>query len=248
LAPDPNTPCLKANAASGDPALLRFAGLRVPLTVGSSSDILVQSAIPFILMRCEDIASNTDFRHLSTVQDIVVDLRYASVDNFIGRDLYGLLDCAWLHHLAAAGLDRAVTLLGREAPGHRVLVLDALRPHRVQIQLWDHLEGTDLRQYVADPSLGSIHSFGMALDATLIDPQGRELDMGTGFDEMTELSHPQLEAKHLATGALMPAQHRNRELLRGVLSHSGFQGIKNEWWHFEMLDRQHVRQHFTRVD
>ena len=199
-------------------------------------------------MRCEDIASNADFRRLSTVHDIAVDLRYAGTDNFVGRDLYGALDCAWAHHLAAAGLQRAVTLLAREAPGHRLLVLDALRPHRVQIQLSDHLDGTDLRQYVADPALGSIHSFGMALDATLVDPQGRELDMGTGFDEMVELSHPQLEAKHLATGELTPVQHRNRKLLRHVLGSSGFHGIANEWWHFEMLDRQLVRQQFTRVE
>jgi zinc D-Ala-D-Ala dipeptidase len=199
-------------------------------------------------MRCEDIASNPDFRRLSAIADIAVDLRYASADNFVGRDLYGPLDCAWLHQLAAGGLERAAALLAREAPGHRILVLDALRPHRVQIQLWDHLEGTDLRQYVADPARGSIHSFGMALDARLLDPHGRELDMGTGYDEMVDLSHPRLEAKHLATGRLTPAQHRNRELLRRVLVGSGFQGIDNEWWHFEMLDRQHVRQHFTRVD
>jgi zinc D-Ala-D-Ala dipeptidase len=201
-----------------------------------------------ILMRCEDIASHPDFRHLSTLPDIAVDLRYASEDNFVGRDLYGSLDCAWLHHLAAEGLERAAALLAHEAPGHRLLVLDALRPHRVQIQLWDHLEGTDLREYVADPARGSIHSFGMAIDATLLDPQGRELDMGSGYDEMTELSHPRLEARHLATGELTPAQHRNRELLRGVLLRSGFQGIDNEWWHFDMLDRTHVREHFTRVD
>jgi len=199
-------------------------------------------------MRCEDIATNTDFRRLSSIPGIAVDLRYAGVDNFVGRDLYGSLDCAWLHHLAAAGVERATALLQREAPGHRLLVLDALRPHRVQIQLWDHLEGTDLRQYVADPARGSIHSFGMALDATLLDPQGRELDMGSGFDEMTELSHPKLDAQHLASGKLTPAQHRNRELLQDTLTRSGFRGIDNEWWHFEMLDRQHVRQHFTRID
>lgn len=199
-------------------------------------------------MRCEDIASNADFRRLSTVRGIAVDLRYASTDNFVGRNLYGTLDCAWLHHLAAAGLERAVALLAREAPGHRVLVLDALRPHRVQIQLWDHLEGTDLRQYVADPARGSIHSFGMALDATLVDGEGRELDMGTGYDAMVDLSHPRLEERHLETGELTPAQHRNRKLLRHALCSSGFHSIANEWWHFEMQDRQHVRQHFTRVD
>jgi D-alanyl-D-alanine dipeptidase len=82
-------------------------------------------------MRCEDIAPNQDFRPLSTISGIAVDLRYSSVDNFIGRNLYGSLDCAWLHHLAAARLERAAQLLAREAPRHRLLVLDALRPHRV---------------------------------------------------------------------------------------------------------------------
>lgn len=206
------------------------------------------SAIRLFPMRCEDIACNPDFRRLSTISGIAVDLRYASVHNFVGRDLYGSVDCAWLHRLAAEGLELAAALLAREAPGHRLLVLDAVRPHRVQIQLWDHLEGTNLRQYVADPARGSIHSFGMALDATLQDAQGRELDMGTGYDEMRELSHPKLEIQHLASGELTQAQHANRQLLRGVLGRSGFQGIDNEWWHFEMLDRQHVRQHFTRVD
>ena len=199
-------------------------------------------------VRCEDIACDATFRRLSTIPGIAVDLRYAGVDNFVGRDLYGALDCGWLHQLAADGLERAAALLEREAPGHRLLVLDALRPHRVQIQLWDHLDGTDLRQYVADPARGSIHSFGMALDATLLGPDGRELDMGSGFDEMIALSHPELEQAHLASGKLTPAQHRNRELLRRVLCRSGFAAIKHEWWHFEMLDRQHVRQHFTRVE
>lgn len=199
-------------------------------------------------MRCEDVGSHPDFRHLAALPGLAVDLRYATPNNFVGHDLYGTLDCAWLHRLAAEGLERAASLLAREAPGHRLLVLDALRPHRVQVQLWDFLEGTDLRQYVADPARGSIHSFGMALDATIVDARGRELDMGSGFDEMTAMSHPKLEAMHLAEGRLGPRQVANRELLRRTLAHGGFRGIDNEWWHFEMLDRQHVRQTFTRVD
>lgn len=196
---------------------------------------------------CEDISSRADFRHLSTIPGIAVDLRYAGDNNFVGSNLYGALDCAWLHRLAAEGLERAAALLAQEAPGHRILVLDALRPHRVQEQLWEHLEGTGLRRYVADPARGSIHSFGMAIDATLLGPDGRELDMGSGFDEMTELSHPGLEAQHLAAGKLTREQHANRTLLRGVLCRSGFRAINDEWWHFDMLDRQHVRRHFARV-
>ena len=199
-------------------------------------------------MRCEDIASHPDFRHLASIADIAVDLRYAGVGNFVGRDLYGTLDCAWLHRLAAEALERAVALLRADAPGHRLLVLDALRPHRVQIQLWNHLDGTGLRQYVADPARGSIHSFGMALDVTMRDAQGREVDMGSGFDEMTELSHPRLEAVHLASGALTPAHLRQRELLRRAMTAAGFNGVDNEWWHFDLLERSHVRQHFLRVE
>jgi len=199
-------------------------------------------------MRCEAIATHPDFRRLSAIAGVAVDLRYASVRNFVGRDLYGTLDCGWLHRLAADGLAQAVARLAAVAPGHRLLVLDALRPHRVQIELWDHLDGTGLRQYVADPARGSIHSFGMALDATVLDAQGRELDMGSGFDEMTALSHPVLEAAHLASGALTPVQVDNRRLLRDALAAAGFNGIDNEWWHFEMLDRHRVRQQFMRVD
>jgi len=197
---------------------------------------------------CEEIDSHPEFRRLSAIAGIAVDLRYASRRNFVGRDLYGELDCAWLHRQAAAGLEQAVASLAAAAPGHRLLLLDTLRPHRIQVQLWDFLDGTGLRQYVADPARGSIHSFGMALDATLVDADGRELDMGSGFDEMTELSHPKLEARHLASGALTHEQHRARELLRGALAAGGFRGIENEWWHFEMLDREHLRQHFVRVD
>lgn len=199
-------------------------------------------------MRCETIDTHPDFRRLSAIEGVAVDLRYASERNFVGRDLYGELDCAWLHRLAAEGLAQAVARLAETVPGHRLLVLDALRPHRVQIQLWDHLDGTDLRQYVADPARGSIHSFGMALDVTVIDEAGRELDMGSGFDEMTALSHPVLEAAHLASGALTQAQHANRLLLRDALNAAGFRGIDNEWWHFEMLERQLVRETFLRVE
>jgi zinc D-Ala-D-Ala dipeptidase len=199
-------------------------------------------------IRCEDVFSHPEFRRLSSLPGIAVDLRYASVRNFVGRDLYGALDCAFLHRQAAEGLERAAGRLAELAPGHRLLVLDALRPHRVQIELWNFLDGTGLRQYVADPARGSIHSFGMAIDATVVDAHGRELDMGSGFDEMIELSHPRLEARHLASGALTRAQQQARELLRGALAAGGFGGIENEWWHFEMLDRQHLRQHFARVD
>jgi len=199
-------------------------------------------------MRCEDIAGHPDFCALCDIPGVQVELRYATEANFVGRNLYGELNCGYVHRLAAEGLRKALAWLNEHAPGVQIKVLDALRPHRVQVMLWDHLDGTDLRQYVANPARGSIHSFGMAIDLTLVDAQGRELDMGAGFDEMTELSHPVLEAEHLAAGRLTRQQIANRELLRGAMAAGGFNGVNNEWWHFDMLDRSHVRASFIRVE
>jgi len=195
----------------------------------------------------EGIAGDPAFRHLSTIGGIAVDLRYATPDNFVGRDLYSPYDCAWLHRDAAAALERVVAWLQTARPDCTPLVLDALRPQRVQQQLWDALAGTDLQMYLANPQRGSIHSFGMALDITLLDADGRELDMGTGFDDMTELSHPALEARFLASGALTAQQAANRQLLRDAMFQAGFVGINTEWWHFDCGDRNVVRQTFSRV-
>ena len=195
----------------------------------------------------EDVAGHPAFRHLSTIAGIAVDLRYATPNNFVGRDLYSPYDCAWLHRDAAAALERVVAWLKERRPDCTPLVLDALRPQRVQQQLWDALAGTDLQMYLADPQRGSIHSFGMALDVTLVDAAGRELDMGTGFDDMTLLSHPALEARFLASGELTTAQAANRQLLRDAMFQAGFVGINTEWWHFDCGDRNIVRQTFRRV-
>jgi len=195
----------------------------------------------------EEIAAHPGFRHLSSIAGIAVDLRYATPNNFVGHDLYSPYDCAWLHVEAADALARAVAWLRAHRPDLTPLVLDALRPQRVQQQLWDLLCGTGLQMYLADPARGSIHSYGMALDITLVDATGRELDMGTGFDDMTELSHPALEEGFLRNGALTEVQVANRRLLREAMMQAGFVGINTEWWHFDCGDRERVRQTFRRV-
>jgi D-alanyl-D-alanine dipeptidase len=195
----------------------------------------------------EDVAASPEFRHLDSIAGIRVDLRYACDNNFVGRDLYSPYDCAWLHVQAAEALERVVAWLRERRPDLTPLVLDALRPQRVQQQLWDALEGTGLRLYLADPARGSIHSYGMALDLTLVDAMGRELDMGTGFDDMTELSHPALEEGFLLAGQLSEEQVANRRLLREAMLQAGFLAIRTEWWHFDCGDRELVRSTFRRV-
>src|SRR5687768_4210455 len=119
-------------------------------------------------LRIEELAGHPDFVALRDVPGVGVDLRYATTDNFVGADMYSPFDCAWLHRDGAEALAKSAQWLAANAPGHSLLVLDALRPQRVQERMWKALEGTGLTMYLADPARGSIHSFGMAVDVTLV--------------------------------------------------------------------------------
>lgn len=204
-------------------------------------------------IRVEEIARHPGFTRLAELGEsgVAVDLRYAGTDNFAGRSLYGHLDCGWLRREAAQGLVASACWLVSRRPGWRLLVLDALRPQRVQEAIWAGVAGTPDEAYFAHPATGSMHSFGMAVDVTLIDEHGREAgvaEMGSGFDEMSEASHPALHARHLSSGRLTAAQVALRELLREAMAAGGFAGIATEWWHFDHGSREQVRREFPRVE
>ncbi len=199
------------------------------------------------MIRVEDIATDPAFRPLASLRGVPHDLRYATANNFAGRVLYVGLDCAWLRGEAACGLETAATWLTAQRPGWQLLVLDALRPQRVQEAIWADVTGTAAALYFANPVRGSIHSYGMAVDVTLIDPQGGESDMGSGFDEMALASHPALHAEHLASGVLTPAHVEQRQCLADAMTRGGFHGIPTEWWHFDHGDRDRVRRELPRI-
>jgi D-alanyl-D-alanine dipeptidase len=199
------------------------------------------------VIRCESVPVHPEFVHLSTVPGIAVDIRYAGTNNFSGRCLYPELDCAWLRRPAAQGLQRAAQWLADHRPGFRLLVLDALRPQRVQEAIWADVQHTPMAAYFAEPVRGSIHSFGMAVDVTLLDPQGRECDMGSGYDEMSEVSHPSLETRLLALGHLRADHLVHRGWLYAAMAEGGFKGITTEWWHFDHGEREQVRREMQRV-
>lgn len=198
-------------------------------------------------LSCEDVPGHADFVSLHALASLAVDLRYATRDNFVGKAVYGGLDCAWIRREAAEALRQAATWLAQQRPELQLCVLDALRPQRVQEALYAELDGTPLVRYLAHPSKGSIHSYGMAVDVTLLDPTGRELDMGAAFDEMDPISHPEYEAEFLAQGRLSGTQLMNRGWLRAAMRHAGFHGISTEWWHFDLGDRDAVRRDLPRV-
>jgi D-alanyl-D-alanine dipeptidase len=154
--------------------------------------------------------------------DVEIALAYATPDNITGKPIYARAGC-YLHANAAEKLKTAVALA---APlGLRFKIFDAYRPSEAQWKLW---EAFPSEEFVANPRKGSPHSRGVAIDLTLIDGSGRELDMGTGFDEMRSISH------HARTDVPVEAQ-RNRFTLMGIMSAAGWDFYKNEWWHYQLF-------------
>ncbi len=159
--------------------------------------------------------------------DVDLCIAYAGADNFTGEPVYAHAD-AWLHEEAAAALARAIELAVEI--GLRLRIFDAFRPAEAQWVLWNHTPDPD---FLADPRRGSPHSRGAAVDLTLIDHEGRALDMGTGFDAFTPLSH------HGAQGLTAP-QARNRHLLLGLMTAAGWDFYRNEWWHYQLFDSRRL--------
>jgi len=155
--------------------------------------------------------------------DVALDLAYATARNFTGKPVYARALC-YLHPDAAARLERAIALA--RALQLRLKIFDAFRPSEAQWVLWNH---TPDPNFLADPRRGSPHSRGVAIDVTLVAGDGSELEMGTGFDDFTPLSH------HGSTAISSEAQ-RNRFVLLGLMSAAGWDFYGNEWWHYQLFD------------
>lgn len=194
------------------------------------------------------VRASSEYVEIADSSGIAVDLRYASTNNFTGQNLYGVFNHAYLHRIAAEKLDSAAAALHEIHPDYKLLILDALRPRSVQRLLWSRVKGTDKQKYVADPRTGSTHNYGFAVDITIVDDSGRELDMGTPYDAFTPLAQPVLETKFLALGKLTGQQEQNRLLLRRVMAYAGFIQLPLEWWHFDALPREEVRKRFPVVE
>jgi D-alanyl-D-alanine dipeptidase len=201
-----------------------------------------------VIVSLQEVLRSPEFEELHSGPALVIDLRYASNNNFTGQDLYGPFKRAFLHRIAAAKLQRAAELLSRRAPGHRLVVFDALRPRSVQVRLWNQVKGTSQQRYVADPVKGSIHNYGFAVDISVVDAEGNALDMGTPFDDFTPLEQPRLEVKFLKLGRLTVLQVRNRRLLRQVMEEAGFTQLPIEWWHFDSLAAAEVKSMYRIVE
>lgn len=181
------------------------------------------------------------------IPQIKVELKYSSTDNFFGLDVYGDLTRAYLQRAVAEQLKQAVALLQRDYPNLTLLVYDGARPLTVQQILWDQLDKPDSIKplYVADPKIGGLHNYGVAVDLTIYDVKaGRPLDMGTEYDFFGYEAYPDRELEMMAEGKISRAQVANREILRTVMKSAGFTGIGSEWWHFNAFSREEAAKKF----
>lgn len=168
-----------------------------------------------------------------------LDIRYSSVNNFVGKDLYGEFSSCYLQKDVAEKLVRAHSLLRSRFPYYRFLIFDGARPVSIQQLMWDSvaLPPLERQKYLSNPGNFSLHNFGAAVDLTIVDEDGRELDMGTPYDYFGTEAHPRNEGRMYAEGKLSATQIMNRELLRSVMREAGFTGIETEWWHFNSCSR-----------
>ena len=188
------------------------------------------------------VRADPEYVEIGGFDGVAVDLRYASTNNFVHTNVYGPFDRAFLRRPAAEKLRAALRALRREHPGWKLRVFDALRPRSVQRIFWASVVGTAQQPYVADPEKGSLHNYGFAVDLTLQDETGKELDMGTGFDDFTPRAEPVREAELLKSGQLSAAQLENRRLLRRIMTGAGFAQRPNEWWHYDALPLEDARK------
>jgi zinc D-Ala-D-Ala dipeptidase len=162
-----------------------------------------------------------DFVDLEAINaKILIDMRYATKNNFLGRPIYSIAKC-FLRRKTALKIDNIQKKLEKNRLGLKIF--DGYRPLSVQKIFWEIIPDP---RYCADPKKGSAHNRGAAVDVTLVDDAGKELLMPTEFDDFTEKAHRNFN--NLPKKAI-----ENRILLEETMIEQGFVSLPTEWWHFD---------------
>ncbi len=156
------------------------------------------------------------------VKDLVVDMKYATPDNFLKRKVYPDGARCLLLPDAAQRLAKAADTLRKQ--GYRLKVYDCYRPIAVQWEMWKIYPHPG---YVANPKKGGNHNRGAAVDLTLVTLDGEEVEMPTPFDSFEKAAH------HGYAGGT-EASRKHREILRAAMEGAGFKRNKMEWWHYDL--------------
>ena len=158
----------------------------------------------------------------NVIADAVIDMRYATDDNFMGKKLYPVARCK-LRRAVAARLARVAAAL--RAQDRRLLLWDCYRPTSIQKEMWRRVPDP---RYVADPRVGSKHGRGAAVDVALVDRDGKPVVLPTKHDEFSEAAH----RDHALVG---DAGIEARRLEKAMVD-EGFRPMPTEWWHFDAPD------------
>jgi D-alanyl-D-alanine dipeptidase len=168
-----------------------------------------------------------DWVELSEEDGFMIEIKYATKDNFTHKVIYDCEACFLRPEVARALIEARKEI--REKYGYGIKLLDCYRPGPFQQRLWDIKPDED---YVAHPTKGSMHSRGTAVDLTLVDEQGNELDMGTPFDYFGEEAHQDYKGHS-------DAVNRHRYILRSTMKKYGLEQIRTEWWHYSYRSRSY---------
>lgn len=166
--------------------------------------------------------SDTTFVNLKDYSaDFVYDMKYATTDNFLKAKVYDCAEC-FLRLKTVKALVKANSKFIQK--GYRIKIFDCYRPLDIQKKMWQIVSNPE---YVADPAKGSIHNRGGAVDITLVDNNGKALDMGTPFDFFGP------EASHNYQFLSDEVKH-NRLVLKQIMQENGFVSFDSEWWHYNL--------------
>ena len=199
--------------------------------------------------------------------DILVNLKYTTTDNFVGQDMYGDLQEAYLEREFANRVAKAQSILKEYNPNYTLLIYDAARPISVQRAMHQCVEGTNLERFVADGTRGGRHNYGVAVDLTIATLDGAPLDMGAGFDDFTEAASvkgtadtsdastrtPEVYRRYINNlamrGIISYQAAQNRILLIEVMHKAGLYPYRREWWHYEdIMPMDSVRIKYKLLD
>lgn len=181
------------------------------------SEPLPTEAVPLI----QPTPNDGDFvRVLDHIPDISVELLYGTEENFTGQRIYEFSD-VWLRY----GTVKKLALVQEELreKGLSLKIWDGYRPKTAQQKLWEICPDP---AFVSDPNKGTnSHCRGIAVDVTLVDQEGQELVMPTGFDDFSALAD-----RDYSDCSAEAAE--NAEYLEELMSRYGFKPYQKEWWHF----------------
>lgn len=201
------------------------------LNESTENDVSDETEADRQLDETEILSSETESQHpepadsemvllLDYIPDMVIDLKYATTDNFTGQVIYEN-DDAYLRYGTVKKLMQVQNEL--KAEGYKLVLWDGYRPVEAQFKLWDICPDAN---YVSNPNKGfSNHSRGNTVDITIVTLDEQTVEMPTGFDDFTK----EADRDYSDVSATAAA---NSQMLEDIMTKAGFKGYRGEWWHY----------------